>query len=121
MRHGRNDRTVGPAVSLFVAIRDKSVQLRFDNPDDAACEQARHCLAKAEPPVFPLSGGFAVRCMRAAIDVPNNSGSLAIFAAIPRASSLVSGLAAVAWRDWPLLDATKFCQGTESVKRAFSS
>ena len=46
MRRGCNDRTVGPAVSLFEAIRDKSVQLRFDNPDDAACEQARHCLGR---------------------------------------------------------------------------
>jgi len=70
--------------------------------------------AKAEPPVFALSGGFAVRCMRAAIDVPNNSGSLAIFAAIPRASSLVSGLA-VAWRAWPLQMQRNFVRGLKAL------
>ena len=46
MRHECNDCAVGPAVSLFEAIRDNSVQLRFNSPDDAACEQARYRLRR---------------------------------------------------------------------------
>jgi hypothetical protein len=32
MTRGCNDCAVGPAVSLFEAIRDDAVQLRFDSP-----------------------------------------------------------------------------------------
>jgi hypothetical protein len=57
MTRGCNDCTVGPVVSLFEAIRDESVQLRFDTPLLDSIRWGD----KAEPPVFSFSGGFAVK------------------------------------------------------------